>query len=69
VVEDLMNFLGDPADLQTRIRILGALLKQLKGVREQADYDISDTFTILQGTEALIQAQRISARAAQLPRK
>jgi uncharacterized protein (UPF0332 family) len=69
VIEDLRNFLGNPPEFQRRIRILGTLLKQLKGIREHADYDIADLFTSDEAAEALTQAERIGARVAELPGK
>jgi len=69
VIEDLMNYLGDPTEFQMRVRILGSLLKQLKAVREHADYDIADPFTTGEAASALKQAQNIASRAMQIRKK
>lgn len=66
IIEDLAEFLGDPADFQMRVRILGTLLKQCRVVRVKADYRLASAFFQSDAKVAIADAARIRELAAAL---
>ena len=59
LIEDLRGFLGDPADLQWKVRAIGAMLQNTKDSRVTADYHIDQEFPKKAAQDAFDMCEKI----------